>query len=566
MVFVNKMDRVGADYYGVISNMRDRLNANVVPIAIPIGVEDTFVGVINLVDMKEIVDNPEDKGVTIMVQDIREELKEKANEYREKLIESLADADDLIAEKYLEGKKISNEEIKQSIRKSTIAVKIFPMTCGTAFKNKGVHALLDNVIEYFPSPLEVPPIKGFEINDRSKELIRKPDDSEPFASLSFKIMTDPHVGRLSFLRIYSGFIKKGNSVLNVSSGKKERIGRLLRMHANTREQINEAYAGDIVACVGLKASTGDTLCSETNPIQLESMVFPDPVIKVEVEPNSKIDQEKMSVALKKLEEEDPTFKIEMDQELGQTLISGMGELHLEIIVDRLKREFKVHANVGKPQVAFREAIKKTTPKIVTKYIKQTGGRGQYGHVVCIFEPGELGGGFVFENLITGGRIPKEYITPIKQGIEEAMKSGILAGYPMMDLKVKLIDGSYHDVDSSEIAFKIAGSLCFKEGVSKGDPCILEPIFSVDVDCPEIFMGDVIGDLNSRRGKILGMEDVGKNKLVKAHVPLFEMFGYATDLRSKTQGRAIYSMEFHSYQEVPKGIADGIIKKAKGACA
>lgn len=564
MVFVNKMDRVGADFYRVIQSLRDKLHANVVPVSIPVGAEDAFEGIVDLIDMKEKLDDSNDRGATLHIKDIRPELKNKAEEYREKMLESLSDVNDEIAEKYLEGKEITSDEIKKAIRQATIEVKIFPMTCGTAFKNKGVNALLDNVIEFFPSPPEVPDIRGFDINNPEKEMVRRSSDDEPFSALAFKIMTDPHVGRLSFIRIYSGVLKKGDSILNVSTGRRERIGRLLRMHANNREQIDEAYAGDIVACVGIKVTTGDTLCSETNPIQLESMVFPDPVIKVAVEPNSKVDQEKMTVALQKLAEEDPTFRVEMDQEMGQTLISGMGELHLEIIVDRMMREFKVQANVGKPQVAYRESIRKVVEKIETKYIKQTGGRGQYGHVVCAFAPGEKGKGLVFENLITGGRIPKEYIPPVQQGIEEAMRSSILAGYPMVDLNVKLLDGSYHDVDSSEMAFKIAGSQCFKEGVSQADPFILEPIFAVEVECPEENMGDVMGDLNSRRGKILGMEDVGQSKLVKAHVPLSEMFGYSTDLRSKTQGRATYSMEFHSYEEVPKGIAEEIIKKAKGA--
>lgn len=564
MVFVNKMDRVGADFYRVIDSLKDKLHANVVPITIPVGAEDVFEGIIDLIEMKEKLDDVSDKGATVNVKDIRPELKGKAEEYREKMLEALSEVDDGIAEKYLEGQQISEEEIKKAIRKATIDVKIFPMTCGTAFKNKGVNALLDNIIDFFPSPPEVPPIRGFDVHDHEKEMVRQSSDSDPFSALAFKIMTDPHVGRLSFIRIYSGVLKKGDTILNVSTGKKERIGRLLRMHANNREQIEEAFAGDIVACVGIKVTTGDTLCSDVDPIQLESMVFPEPVIKVAVEPNSKADQEKMSVALQKLAEEDPTFRVEMDQEMGQTLISGMGELHLEIIVDRMKREFKVQANVGKPQVAYRESIRKVVDKVETKYIKQTGGRGQYGHVICAFGPGEAGKGLVFENLVTGGRIPKEYIPPVQQGIEEAMRSSILAGYPMIDLNVKLLDGSYHDVDSSEMAFKITGSQCFKEGVSQADPFILEPVFAVEVECPEINMGDVIGDLNSRRGKILGMEDVAAGKIVKAHVPLSEMFGYSTDLRSKTQGRATYSMEFHSYEEVPKSIADEIIKKAKGA--
>ncbi len=562
MVFVNKMDRVGADFYNVIKSMQDRLSANVVPFTIPIGAEDAFEGVVDLVEMKELIDL--EKGEKIEEREIRAELVEKSKVYRDKLLESLSEVDDEIAEDFLEGKEISVERIKRAIRKACIEMKIFPMTCGTAFKNKGVHALLNSVIDYLPSPIDVPAIKGFGLDSLDEEIVRKSSDDDPFAGLVFKIMTDPHVGKLCFMRIYSGVLSKGDSVLNVNGKKKERIGRILKMHANNREQIETAYAGDIIACVGVKAVTGDTLCDIKEPIKLESMIFPEPVIKVAVEPNSKADQEKLGVALLKLAEEDPTFKIETDSETGQTLISGMGELHLEIIVDRLLREFKVQAKVGKPQVSYREAIKREVVKVESKYIKQTGGRGQYGHVICDFIPGEYGKGLVFENLITGGRIPKEYINPVKAGIEEAMKNGILAGYPVSDLKVKLVDGSFHDVDSSEMAFKIAGSMCFKKGCGEATPYILEPIFSVEVECPEENMGDVIGDLNSRRGKVLGMTDRMNLKIINAQVPLAQMFGYSTDLRSKTQGRATYSMEFHNYEEVPKNISDGIIKKAKGA--
>lgn len=563
MVFVNKMDRVGADFFNVVNDVKERLQANAVPISIPIGAEEGFEGIVDLISMKEIVDNPDDKGATIDIREIRDDLKALAKEYREKMIESLSDVNDTIAEKFLEGQEISQDEIKKAIREATIALKIFPMTCGTAFKNKGVNALLDNIIEYLPNPLEVPAIKGTDINDEEKELVRESDDGQPFAALSFKIMTDPHVGRLSFVRIYSGVMQKGMSVLNPISGKKERIGRILKMHANNREQIEEAYAGDIVACVGLKVITGDTLCDDNQPIVLESMNFPEPVIKVAVEPETKADQEKMNIALQKLAEEDPTFRVQTDEETGQVLISGMGELHLEIIVDRMMREFKVQAKVGKPQVAYRETIKKPVKSVDLKYAKQTGGRGQYGHVICNFEPGEAGTGYVFESEVTGGRIPKEYIPHVQAGIEEAMKGGILAGYPVMDLKVTLLDGSYHDVDSSEMAFKIAGSMCFKKGGEQADPCILEPIFAVEVECPEENMGDVMGDLNSRRGRVLGMEDKAGNKIVKAEVPLSEMFGYSTDLRSKTQGRATYSMEFENYLEVPRSVSDEIIKKNKG---
>ncbi len=562
MVFVNKMDRVGADFYNVIKSLEDRLDANVVPITIPIGAEENFEGVVDLVEMKEIIDL--EKGEEVEEREVRESLLAKAKEYREKLIESLSETDDQLAEDFLEGKEITKERIKEAIRKACISMKIFPMTSGTAFKNKGVHALLNNIIDYLPSPLDVPAIKGYSLKEAEKEEVRKSDDNEPFAGLVFKIMTDPHVGKLCFMRIYSGVLNKGDTVLNVNGEKKERIGRILKMHANNREQIDVAYAGDIIACVGVKAVTGDTLCDLKNPIKLESMIFPEPVIKVAVEPNSKADQEKLSIALQKLAEEDPTFRIETDVETGQTLISGMGELHLEIIVDRLLREFKVQAKVGNPQVSYREAIKSEALKVETKYIKQSGGRGQYGHVVCDFVPGEYGKGFVFENLITGGRIPKEYINPVRDGIEEAMRSGVLAGYPVADLKVRLVDGSFHDVDSSEMAFKIAGSMCFKDGCNKAIPYILEPIFQVEVESPEENMGDVIGDLNSRRGKILGMADRLNLKIITAHVPLSEMFGYSTDLRSKTQGRATYSMEFNSYKEVPKSVGDEIIKKTKGA--
>lgn len=564
MIFVNKMDRVGADFFSVIDSLKERLEANVVPIALPIGAEDGFEGIINLIDMKEYIDDEETRGAKFDVREIRDSLKEEAKKWRESLIDSLSDHDDQIAESFLEGKEISEAELKSSIRKATINQKIFPMTCGTAFKNKGVNQLLDNIIDYLPSPLDIPPIAGHAVDDEEKVLMRKPLDTEPTSALAFKIMTDPHVGKLAFVRVYSGKLSKGDSIYIPRTGKNERVGRLLRMHANTREQIDVAYAGDIVACVGLQLTTGDTLCDKNNAIQLESMSFPEPVIKVAVEPASKSDQEKMGVALQRLAEEDPTFRVETDEETNQTLISGMGELHLEIIVDRMMREFKVKANVGKPQVAYRESIAKAVQSIEAKYIKQTGGRGQYGHVVCNFAPGEAGSGFVFKNKITGGRIPKEYIPCVEDGIEEAMKNGVLAGYPITDLDVELTDGSFHDVDSSEMAFKIAGSLCFKEGCRRASPYILEPIFEVEVECPEEYMGDVIGDLNSRRAKVLGFQERKKSRLVMAHVPLSQMFGYSTDLRSKTQGRATYSMEFHSYQEVPKAVSEEILKKTSGA--
>lgn len=566
MIFVNKMDRTGADFNYVLRTIKDRLNANAVPVGIPIGVEDDLEGVLDLVKMKEII-NTGENGLEVEVRDIRDELKDLANEYREKLIEAICDFDDELAEMFLDAKEIPEEKIKSTIRSATLTGQFFPVYGGSAFKNKGIQALLDAVIDYLPSPLDKPPVKGFKITKEKErvEIERKASDEEPFSGLAFKIMTDPFVGRLSFLRVYSGKLGKGSYVLNVNTGKKERIGRLLQMHANNREAIEAAYCGDIIACVGLNATTGDTICDEANPILLESMTFPEPVISVAIEPNTKGDQEKMGVALGKLAEEDPTFKVKTDEETSQIIISGMGELHLEIIVDRLKREFKVQANVGQPQVAYREAIRKPVKKIEAKYIKQTGGRGQYGHVICDFEPGESGSGFIFVNSIKGGKVPKEFVGPTEQGIKEAMQTGVLAGYPVLDLKVTLQDGSFHDVDSNEMAFKIAGSLCFKEGTKQANPCILEPIFSVEVECPEANMGDVIGDLNSRRGRVLGMEDkTGNGKLIRAEVPLGEMFGYSTDLRSKTQGRATYSMEFHNYMEVPKTLADKIIKKSSGA--
>ena len=565
MIFVNKMDRVGANFHRALESVRLRLNANVVAISIPVGNEDKLEGLIDLVAMKEIVYSDQDKGSTFHVNEIREDLLEEAKKHRENMLEALADVDDGMAEKYLEGKEISVEEIKKAIREATIKVKIFPALGGAAFKNKGVQFLLDCVVAYLPSPLDVPPIEGYLLQGDEEEKVKRfASDEEPFSALSFKIMTDPYVGRLSFVRIYSGKLDKGSYIYNASTRTRERVGRILKMHANNREQIDSAYAGDIIACVGLKAVTGDTLCAEDKPIELERMVFPEPVIKVAIEPKTKQDQEKMGIALQKLMEEDPTFKLETDIETNQTLISGMGELHLEVIVDRLLREFKVEANVGKPQVAYKEAIRKRAENIESKYIKQTGGRGQYGHVICHFEPGSPGDGYVFNNKIVGGRIPKEYIPAVEAGIKEAMKTGILAGYPMLDLKVDLVDGSFHDVDSSEIAFKIAGSMAFKKGCLKAEAFLLEPVFKVEVECPEPYMGDVVGDLNGRRGKVFGMDDLAGNKIIQSEVPLAEMFGYSTSLRSKTQGRATYSMEFDSYQEVPKTISQEIIKKVKGA--
>jgi len=563
LVFVNKMDRVGANFEFVLGTLKSRLNANAVPINIPIGAEDKLEGVIDLVEMKEITFKTEDLGAEYETKEIRPDLLPEAEKWRENLLEVLSDYNDDIAEKFLEKKPIDVSEIKKTIRDATIKIKMFPVVAGSAFKNKGVQQILNAVIDYLPSPVDVPPISGQSVDDADTILQRKSSDTEPFSALAFKIMTDPYVGRLSFIRIYSGVLNKGSYVYNSTTDQKERVGRLVLMHANTREQIDEARAGDIVACVGLKAATGDTLCDEQKPIILEKIVFPEPVIKVAIEPKTKADQEKMGVALQKLAEEDPTFRVSSDAETGQTLIAGMGELHLEIIVDRMMREFKVEANVGKPQVAYREAIRKRVENIEGKFIRQSGGRGQYGHVICNFAPGEVGKGLVFENKVVGGRVPKEYIMPVKNGIDEAMKNGILAGYPMTDLHVELIDGSYHDVDSSEMAFKIAGSLSYKEGCRKADPWLLEPIFSVEVECPEAYMGDVIGDLNARRGKVLGMTDRAGSKIINAEVPLSMMFGYSTDLRSKTQGRATYSMEFSAYQEVPKNVCEDIIKKSKG---
>ena len=562
MIFVNKMDRVGADFFRVHRMIRERLGANAMPVAVPIGAEDKLEGIIDLVEMKEII-YLDEMGLKFEVRAIRSELEATAKEHREHLIEALSDFNDELAEQFLEDGDVASTLIAQTIREATLAGKFFPMMGGSAFKNRGVQPLLDAVVNYLPSPVDKPKVTGSILDEDQKKDIRI-DDDEMFSALAFKVMTDPYVGRLCFVRIYSGKLQKGSYVLNASTGKKERIGRILRMHANQRESVEVAYTGDIVACVGINASTGDTLCDEKKPILLEKIVFPEPVMSVAIEPKTKVDQEKMNIALTKLAEEDPTFQIKTDEETAQIIISGMGELHLEIIVDRMKREFKVEASVGKPQVAYREAIHKKVSGIEGKYIKQTGGRGQYGHVVCDFEPGEPGKGYQFIDNIKGGRIPREYIEPVRKGIGEAMESGFLASYPMLDLKVYLKDGSYHDVDSSEIAFKIAASLAFKEAMKQADPHLLEPIFSVEVDCPEETMGDVIGDLNSRRGKVLGMENrPGGGKVVKAEVPLAEMFGYSTDLRSKTQGRANYSMEFNHYLEIPKRLGEEIVKKAMG---
>ena len=562
MVFVNKMDRVGANFYEVERQIKERLKANPVPIQLPIGAEDNFKGVIDLVEMKAYVwEDEAAMGSKYEVVDIPAELQDKAEEYREKLIEAVSETDDDLMEKYLGGEELTVEEIKKGIKAGCLSLDLVPMTCGTAFKNKGVQPLLDAVVEYMPAPTEVAHIRG-EYEDGTKTEVKSTDDG-PFAALAFKIMTDPFVGQLTFIRVYRGVLESGSYVYNTTKGKKERVGRLLKMHSNKREEIKELYAGEIGAVVGLKDTlTGDTLADEKDKVILEKMDFPDPVISVAVEPKTKADQEKMGIALQKLAQEDPSFRVQTDEESGQTIISGMGELHLEILVDRMLREFKVDAEVGQPQVAYRETIKLPVEQEY-KYAKQSGGRGQYGHVFLKLEPMEQGSGYEFVNAIKGGVVPREYIPAVDKGVQEAMQGGVLAGYPVEDVKVTLYDGSYHDVDSSEMAFKLAASMCFKEGARKANPIILEPIMKVEVEVPEEFMGDVIGDLNRRRGQINAMDERGGNKIVDAFVPLSEMFGYSTDLRSSTQGRATYSMEFDHYEEVPKNVAEEIIKKRNG---
>ncbi|MGB9732255.1 MULTISPECIES: elongation factor G [Calditerrivibrio] len=557
IAFVNKMDRVGADFYNVVKMMVDRLGAKPLPIQIPIGAEDKFVGVVDLVKMKAVVWEGDQLGAKYEYREIPAEYLEKAEEYRIQMIERVCEIDDELMNKYFEGEEITEEEIKAAIRKGTIEIKFTPVICGTAFKNKGVQLLLDAVVDYLPSPIDIPPVKGKDLD--GNDVVRHTSDDEPFAALAFKIMTDPYMGQLTYFRVYSGWLEAGSYVLNSTKGKKERIGRLLKMHANKREEIKEIYAGDICATVGLKYTiTGDTLCDENKPVILESMEFPEPVISVAIEPKTKADQDKLSMALNKLAQEDPSFRVKVDEETGQTIISGMGELHLEIIVDRLMREFKVEANVGNPQVAYRETIRKKS-SYESKYIKQTGGRGQYGHVVLEVEPQEPGAGFKFINKIVGGVIPKEYIPAVEKGIVEAMDTGVLAGYPVVDVAVTLLDGSYHEVDSSEMAFKIAASIGFKEACKKASPVLLEPIMKVEVVVPDEYMGDVMGDLNSRRGRIEGMEARGNAQVIRCNVPLKEMFGYATSLRSLTQGRATYTMIFDHYEEVPQNISDEIIK-------
>ena len=562
IAFVNKMDRLGADFFRVVQMIRDRLGARAVPLQLPIGAEDKFIGVIDLVRMKAIVWEDESLGAKFRDQAIPEELASVAAEYREKLIEAAADSDETIMEKYLEGHEISEAELTKAIRSATLGIKIIPVLCGSAFRNKGVQPLLDAVIEYLPSPLDIPPVKGIDPDSQQPDE-RPAKDDAPFSALAFKIMTDPFVGTLSFFRVYSGSLTAGSSVYNSTKGKRERIGRLLKMHANKREEIKEVYAGDIAAGVGLRtATTGDTLCDENEPIILESIEFPEPVISIAIEPKSKADQEKLGLSLQKLAAEDPSFRVRTDEETGQTIISGMGELHLEIIVDRLLREFNVGANVGKPQVAYKETVRKAVEQ-QGKFIRQTGGRGQYGDVWIKLQPQEPGAGFEFVDAVKGGAIPREYIPAVEKGIKEATENGALAGYPIVDVKVTLFDGSYHDVDSSEIAFKIAGSMAFKEAARKASPVLLEPIMSVEVVVPEDFMGDVIGDLNSRRGKVLGMDTRPAAQAIDARVPLAQMFGYATDLRSMTQGRATYTMQFSHYEPVPANVAEGIIAKLDG---
>ena len=561
--FINKMDKMGADFEHAIDTIRKRLNARPVAIQLPIGQEAAFKGVVDLFEMKAIVWHDETMGAKYSVEDIPENLRKKAEAFRMQLVESIAENDDDILHLFLEGEEIPADKLKTSLRKSVIDLKLFPVLCGTAFKNKGVQTLLDAVVDYLPSPIEIPPVEGLNPDKPEEKLIRKADDNEPFSALAFKIMTDPFVGQLVFIRVYSGNLKTGDTILNVGKTRTERIGRLLKMHANKREEIQEIYAGDICACVGLKnITTGDTIADQKHPVLLESIDFPEPVISVAVEPKTKSDQEKMGLALAKLAQEDPTFRVHTDPDSGQTIISGMGELHLEIIVDRMMREHKVEANVGKPQVAYRETIRKAA-EAEGKYIRQTGGSGNYGHCKIRVESNEAGKGYEFVNEIVGGSIPKEYIKPIDQGIREAMEGGVLAGYPMVDIKVVLYDGSYHDVDSNEMAFKIAGSLAFKEAARKARPVLLEPVMSVEVVVPEEFMGTIIGDLNSRRGRIEGMEHRAGSQVIKAHVPLSEMFGYATNMRSLTQGRATYSMHFARYEETPRSVSEEIIAKVQG---
>ncbi len=561
--FINKMDKMGADFEHAVDTIRKRLNARPVAIQIPIGQEAAFKGVVDLVGMKAIYWRDETMGAKYEVEEIPADLKKKAEAFHAQLVESVAENDDEMLHKFLEGETITADELRASLRKSVIALKLFPVLCGTAFKNKGVQTLLDAVVDYLPSPLDIPPTEGVNPEHPEEKLLRKPADNEPFSGLAFKIMADPFVGQLVFVRVYSGQLKTGDSVLNTTRGKSERIGRLLKMHANKREEINEIYAGDICACVGLKnITTGDTICSEKAPILLESIEFAAPVISVAVEPKTKGDQEKMGVALNRLAQEDPTFKVATDPDSGQTIISGMGELHLEIIVDRMMREYKVEANVGKPQVAYRETIRKHA-EAEGKYIRQTGGSGHYGHVKLRIDPNDMGKGFEFINEIKSGSVPREFFKPIEQGVKQAMEGGVLAGYELVDIKVTLYDGSYHEVDSDEMAFKIAASMGFKEAARKASPVLLEPIMAVEVVVPEEFMGVIIGDLNSRRGRIEGIDHRAGSQVIRALVPLAEMFGYATNMRSNTQGRATFSMHFAHYDEAPRAVTEEIIAKVQG---
>jgi elongation factor G len=559
MIFVNKMDRAGANYLRVVNQVRERLGANPVPIQLPIGAEEHFAGVIDLIRMKAIYWDDATMGTTYEARAIPDELRAEAEKWREAMVEAAAEADEELLDKFLDSGELSEEEISRGLRARTLTGEVVVTMCGSAFKNKGVQAMLDAVIEFMPSPIDVPAITGHI--DEDTEGTRPADDSEPFAALAFKIATDPFVGNLTFFRVYSGVLNSGDTVFNPVKGKKERIGRILQMHSNDRKEVKEVRAGDIAAAVGLKdVTTGDTLCDIKQPITLERMDFPEPVISVAVEPKTKADQDKMGMALMKLAKEDPSFRVHTDEESNQTIISGMGELHLDIIVDRMKREFKVDANVGRPQVAYRETIRKSVEQ-EHKFVRQSGGRGQYGHVYLRLEPAEAGSGYEFVNDIVGGVVPKEYIPAVDKGVQEQMENGVVAGYPVVDCKVTLYDGSYHDVDSSEIAFKIAASMCFREGAVKADPVLLEPIMKVEVVTPEEYMGDVMGDLNRRRGMPQGMDDTPAGKVIRAEVPLAEMFGYATDLRSMSQGRAVYSMEFQKYSEVPQNVADNVLKKA-----
>ena len=561
MIYVNKMDIMGADFYHVLDMVHDRLKCNAVPIQLPIGSEDSFEGIVDLVDMNADV-YLDDLGKQMVTEEIPENMRELAEEYRDKLLAAVSDFDDEIMEMYLEGEDVPADKIRAAIRKATVAVKMVPVTCGTSYKNKGVQKLLDAIVDYMPSPLDVPAIEG--VNPKTdEEETREADDNAPFSALAFKIMSDPYVGRLSFFRVYSGSVETGKTVMNSTKGQRERLGRILRMHANHREDIDQVYSGDIAAAVGLKnTTTGDTLCDEKNPIILESMEFPDPVIRVAIEPKTKAGQEKMAIALQKLAEEDPTFKTYTDEETGQTIIAGMGELHLEIIVDRLLREFKVEANVGKPQVSYKETVTKAAT-VDTRYARQTGGKGQFAHVKLMIEPNESGKGYEFINKVTGGAIPKEFIPCIDQGIQGAMLSGVLAGYQVVDVKCTVLDGSYHEVDSSEMAFKICGSMAFKEACQKAGPTLLEPIMKVVVTAPDEYMGDVMGDINARRGQIVGTDIRNGTATIECNVPLSTMFGYATDLRSKTQGRATYSMEPSHFVTLPKNLQEALVKSRAG---